>query len=156
MVVKTTGAPEAEDAAAEDAVKATANETAIGGAPLDNATRLAAALAFYTALSIAPLLIVLIAIIGVVFGQATGPPPDRFLVALATLSLLSELAGEQPVLCLVDDAHWADRPSLDTLAFVGRRLEAEPIALVLAARTDEGVPMDLPGLADLPLAGLDT
>jgi hypothetical protein len=94
--------------------------------------------------------------LGVVFGQATGPPPDRFLVALATLSLLSELAGERPVLCLVDDAHWADRPSLDTLAFVARRLEAEPIALVMAARTDEGVPMDLPGLADLPLAGLDT
>jgi DNA-binding CsgD family transcriptional regulator len=93
--------------------------------------------------------------LGVVFGQAVGPAPDRFLVALAALSLLSELAGERPVLCLLDDAHWADRPSLDTLAFVARRLEAEPIALVLAARTDEGLPMDLPGLADLPLAGLD-
>jgi hypothetical protein len=93
--------------------------------------------------------------LGVVFGQATGSPPDRFLVALATLSLLSELAEERPVLCLVDDAHWADRPSLDTLAFVARRLEAEPIALILAARTDEGLTMDLPGLADLPVAGLD-
>ncbi|HEY1319105.1 MAG TPA: AAA family ATPase, partial [Streptosporangiaceae bacterium] len=94
--------------------------------------------------------------LGVVFGQAVGPAPDRFLVALATLSLLSELASERPfLLCLVDDAHWADRPSLDTLAFAVRRLEAEPIALVLAARTDEGLPTDLAGLPDLPLAGLD-
>jgi DNA-binding CsgD family transcriptional regulator len=93
--------------------------------------------------------------LGVVFGQAVGAAPDRFLVALATLSLLSELAGERPVLCLVDDAHWADRPSLDTLAFVARRLQAEPIGLVLAARTDQGLPMAIPGLADLPLAGLD-
>jgi DNA-binding CsgD family transcriptional regulator len=93
--------------------------------------------------------------LGVVFGRAVGPAPDRFLVALATLSLLSELAGEGPVVCLVDDAHWADRPSLDTLAFAARRLEAEPIALVLAARTDEGLPTDLAGLPDLPLAGLD-
>ena len=93
--------------------------------------------------------------LGVVFGQATGPVPDRFLVALATLSLLSEAAGDRPVLCLVDDAHWADRPTLSTLAFVARRLDAEPVALVLAARADEGRPLDAAGLVDLPLAGLD-
>jgi DNA-binding CsgD family transcriptional regulator len=91
----------------------------------------------------------------VAFGRATGPVPDRFLVALATLSLLSEVAGDQPLLCLVDDAHWADRPSLSTVAFVARRLDAEPIALVLAARADEGRPVDAAGLVDLPLAGLD-
>lgn len=93
--------------------------------------------------------------LGVVFGQAAGPAPDRFLVALATLSLLSEAAEEQPLLCLVDDAHWADAPSLDTLAFVARRLDAEPIALALAARADEGRPLDVAGLVDVPLAGLD-
>ena len=93
--------------------------------------------------------------LGVVFGQATGPVPDRFLVALATLSLLSEAAGDRPVLCLVDDAHWADWPTLSTLAFVARRLDAEPVALALAARADEGRPLDAAGLVDLPLAGLD-
>ncbi len=93
--------------------------------------------------------------LGVVFGRATGPAPDRFLVALATLSLLSEVAGEGPVLCVVDDAHWADRPTLDTVAFVARRLDAEPVALALAVRADEGRPLDPAGLVDLPLAGLD-
>jgi DNA-binding CsgD family transcriptional regulator len=93
--------------------------------------------------------------LGVVFGQADGSVPDRFLVALATLSLLSEVAGERPVLCLVDDAHWADAPSLDALAFVARRLDAEPIALLLAARADEGRPLDVAGLVDLPVGGLD-
>lgn len=93
--------------------------------------------------------------LGVVFGQADGPPPDRFLVALATLSLLSDVAGDQPVLCLVDDAHWADAPSLDTLAFVARRLDAEPVAVAFAARADEGRHLDTSGLLDLPLAGLD-
>ncbi len=93
--------------------------------------------------------------LGVVFGQADGPVPDRFLVALATLSLLSEIAGERPVLCLVDDAHWADAPSVDALAFVARRLDAEPIALLLAARADQRRPVDVAGLVDLSLAGLD-
>jgi DNA-binding CsgD family transcriptional regulator len=91
----------------------------------------------------------------VVFGQTDGPAPDRFLVALATLSLLSEIACERPVLCLVDDAQWADAPSLDALAFVARRLDAEPIALALASRADEGRPLDRAGLIELPLAGLD-
>lgn len=93
--------------------------------------------------------------LGVAFGRAAGPPPDRFLVALATLSLLSELASEQPLLCLVDDAHWADKPSLDALAFVARRLQDEPIALLFAARADEGWPLRSAGLTDLPIAGLD-
>ncbi len=91
----------------------------------------------------------------VVFGQAAGPVPDRFLVALATLSLLSEATAGEPLLCLVDDAHHADPPSLDTLAFVARRLDAEPIALMLAARADEGRPLRTGGLIDLALAGLD-
>ncbi|MGW3348779.1 AAA family ATPase [Nonomuraea rubra] len=91
----------------------------------------------------------------VLFGRAHGSPPDPFLVALSTLSALSLLAGDQPVLCVVDDAHWADQPTLKTLAFVARRLTDEPVALVLAARADEGHGADLPDLRRVPLMGLD-
>lgn len=93
--------------------------------------------------------------LGAVFGQTAPAELDRFVVAMATLSLLADVALAAPVLCLVDDAHWADRPSRDVFAFVARRLAAEPIALLLAARADEGQPVDGAGLADVPLAGLD-
>ena len=61
------------------------------------------------------------------FGLAIDAPPDRFLVGLAVLSLLSDVAEDQPVVCLVDDAHWLDRASGQTLAFVARRLVAEVV-----------------------------
>ena len=70
----------------------------------------------------------------VVFGISGGAPPDRFLVGLGVLSLLSEVADDRPLLCVIDDAQWLDQASAPTLAFVARRLLAEPIGIVFAAR----------------------
>ena len=73
-----------------------------------------------------------------VFGVGEGLPPDRFLVGLATLSLFAELAEEQPLVCVVDDAQWLDKASAQILGFVARRLLAERVALVGAVRTGIG------------------
>jgi DNA-binding CsgD family transcriptional regulator len=89
--------------------------------------------------------------LGVAFGLTTGAAPDRFLVGLATLSLLSEVAGQQPLLCVIDDAQWLDRASAQALAFVARRLLAEPVALVFAMREQGG---EFRGLPELPVRGL--
>jgi DNA-binding CsgD family transcriptional regulator/tetratricopeptide (TPR) repeat protein len=89
----------------------------------------------------------------VAFGLASGEPPDRFLVALATLGLLAEVAAERPVLCLVDDAQWLDNASSVVLGFVARRLLAEPIAIVFGVRQRARV-RELTGLPELALRGL--
>ncbi|GLZ81630.1 transcriptional regulator [Actinorhabdospora filicis] len=92
------------------------------------------------------------AAIGAALGLAEGGAPDRFAVGLATLSLLAELAEERPVLCLVDNAQWLDRESADALTFAARRLHADRLGLLFAAR-DGGFPAE--GLAELPVPGLD-
>jgi len=87
----------------------------------------------------------------IAFGLAAGPPPDRFLVGLAVLSLLSEVAGEQPLICLIDDEQWLDHASAQALGFVARRLGADPVGLVFAAREPGAA---LAGLPELKVGGL--
>ncbi len=82
----------------------------------------------------------------VVFGLAEGDPPDRLLVALAVLTLLSELSGQLPLLCVVDDAQWLDRASAQAIAFVARRLSTEAMAFVFGARELPDEVRDLPEL----------
>jgi DNA-binding CsgD family transcriptional regulator len=89
---------------------------------------------------------------GVAFGLQAGQAPDRFLVGLALLSLLSEVAGERPLLCVVDDAQWLDQASAQALAFAARRLLAEPVAVIFAAREPGG---EFTGLPELLVQGLE-
>src|SRR5262245_43173289 len=87
------------------------------------------------------------------FALSAGDPPDRFLVGLAVLSLLSEVAEDEPLICVMDDAHWEDRASAQTLAFVARRLLAEAVGFVFAVREPSPTP-DLAGLPELYVRGL--
>ncbi|HUE26834.1 MAG TPA: AAA family ATPase, partial [Solirubrobacteraceae bacterium] len=85
------------------------------------------------------------------FGFGPGSTPDRFLVAMAVLSLLSDVAEEQPLICLVDDEQWLDRASAQVLAFVARRLQAESVGVVFATRVPSD---DIAGLPELGVEGL--
>ena len=88
------------------------------------------------------------------FGMAEAAVADRFLVGLAVLSLIAELAEGRPVLVLVDDAQWLDRASAEALVFAARRLHAERAAVIVASR-DEPAGVSLPDLAELRVGGLD-
>ncbi|HXO07195.1 MAG TPA: AAA family ATPase, partial [Solirubrobacteraceae bacterium] len=87
------------------------------------------------------------------FGFSSGPQPDRFLIGLAVLSLLSSAAEQRPLVCLVDDVQWLDRSSAQVLAFVARRLAAESVVLLFAER-DSSTLEELAGLPEVRLAGL--
>jgi hypothetical protein len=92
--------------------------------------------------------------LGVAFGLASGAAPDRFLVGLAALTLLAEVAEAQPLLCVVDDLQWLDEASAKVLGFVARRLLAEHVAIVFAVREpSEHTPLG--GLQELRVQGLD-
>ena len=90
--------------------------------------------------------------LGTAFGLTSGAPPEQLLVGLAALSLLADASREQPVLCVIDDAQWLDQGSAQALAFVARRLLADPTAVLFAAR---GPRQELAGLPELSLHGLD-
>src|SRR5215468_10631644 len=92
--------------------------------------------------------------LGVAFGLRDGDAPDRFLVGLAVLSLLSDIAGRRPLVCVVDDAQWLDAASAQALAFVARRLGAESAGLVFAVR-EPSRERHLEGLPELAVGGLD-
>ena len=88
------------------------------------------------------------------FGLLDREPPDRFLVALATLTLLAHTASERGLLCLVDDAQWLDRESAAVLAFVARRLHADAVAILVAVREPSDRPAGFAGLPDIQVEGL--
>ena len=92
--------------------------------------------------------------LGSAFGLVAGPAPDRFLVGLAALTLLTDAAAERPVLCLVDDAQWLDQVSVEVLGFIARRLYADRVGMLFTVREGEGQAAALAGLPELVLGGL--
>src|SRR5215831_16518056 len=92
--------------------------------------------------------------LGTAFGLRDSDAPDRFLVGLAVLSLLSDIAEQRPLVCVVDDAQWLDAASAQALAFVARRLGAESVGLMFAVR-EPSAERHLDGLPELAVGGLD-
>ena len=95
------------------------------------------------------------AVLKAALGIAEDQPAEPFRIALAVLDLLSDAATESPLLVVADDAHWLDQPSLDTLAFVARRLESDPIVLLASVREGYPTVFDAIGLPELRLQPLD-
>ena len=96
-----------------------------------------------------------VAALRIAAGIDSGPPPDRYLVGLGMLSLLAAAGEPEPLVCVVDDAHLVDGESLEVLAFVARRLQAESVALLLGARPDARVELVAAGVPTLDIDGLD-
>ena len=92
--------------------------------------------------------------LGAAFGMTAGPAPDRFLVGLATLTLITDAAAERPVLCMVDDAQWLDRVSVAVLGFVARRLFADRVGMLFAIRDGEPHAAGFEGLPELRIGAL--
>src|SRR5262249_60103923 len=92
--------------------------------------------------------------LGSAFGLVAGPAPDRFLVGLAALTLLTDAAAQRPVLCLVDDAQWLGQGAVEVLGFIARGLYADRVAMVFTVRDGEGQAAALAGLPELMLSGL--
>ena len=88
------------------------------------------------------------------FGLSADAVPDRFMISLAVLALLTAVGDDEPLLCVVDDAHWLDRASSDALLFAVRRLQADPVALLAATREGEGRRFVAGGLSELTVEGL--
>jgi DNA-binding CsgD family transcriptional regulator len=89
------------------------------------------------------------------FGLAAGPPPDRFLVGLSTLTLLTDAAASRPVLCVVDNAQWLDQASAEVLGFVARRLLADQVGMLFAVQGGEERAVVFEGLPELSIDGLE-
>ena len=89
--------------------------------------------------------------LNVAFGLSAGPTPDRLMIGMAVLSLFSDVADAQPLVCLIDDLQWLDRATAQVLAFLARRLVADPVALIMATRTPDH---DMTKVPTVELAGL--
>ncbi len=89
------------------------------------------------------------------FGLTPDPAPERFRIAMAALDLVSDVAADAPLLLVVEDAHWLDRPTADVLAFVARRIESDPIILLAAIRDGYPSVLDEAGLPEHKVVGLD-
>lgn len=89
------------------------------------------------------------------FGTSEGPPPEPFMIALATLNLLADAAAEHPVLVVIDDVQWLDPPTQDVLAFLARRVSGDPVVLIGAVRKGYDIAFAAAGLPELDLRGLD-
>jgi DNA-binding CsgD family transcriptional regulator len=92
--------------------------------------------------------------LGSAFGMTAGPPADRFLVGLAALTLITDLAVDRPVLAVIDDAQWLDRVSVEVLGFVARRLFADRVGMLFAVREGEQRTVVLEGLSELTIGAL--
>src|SRR3954469_11750140 len=91
----------------------------------------------------------------VAFGEQEGPAVDPFVIALATLTMLTHAGETSAVLCIVDDAHWLDEATAAALLFVARRLQADPVVLIFSARDTDGHSFAADGVPSLQLSGLD-